>query len=105
MNKGVPLRIFLPALCVAIFVCAGGLMVFLSIPLGSDETSARRLKKLSELQEQDRIRLGSYAWVDRARGWVRIPIERAMVLEECKLRSIPPHSVDEAFAPVVETPP
>jgi hypothetical protein len=35
---------------------------------------------LSAIQAQDDVILNSYAWVDRAHGIVRIPIDRAMAL-------------------------
>jgi hypothetical protein len=40
----------------------------------------------SEFQDQQRQRLDSYGWVDRARGQVHIPVERAMqmMIQESK---------------------
>lgn len=37
-------------------------------------------QKLAELQAQDRTALSSYGWIDRPKGIVRIPIDRAMSL-------------------------
>lgn len=36
--------------------------------------------KLEELRTQEEATLGSYGWVDREKGTVRIPIDRAMEL-------------------------
>jgi hypothetical protein len=50
---------------------------------GSDyeqKRAATRQAKLQALREQDAAALTSYAWVDKAKGTVRIPIERAMKL-------------------------
>ncbi len=54
-------------------------------------------QKLQELQAQDRMTLSNYGWVDRPKGIVRIPIDRAMSLlvedrnseEQAKLPPIP----------------
>jgi hypothetical protein len=35
---------------------------------------------LQELQAQDRMTLSNYGWIDRTKGIVRIPIDRAMTL-------------------------
>jgi|GEM_PF-1978353 len=37
-------------------------------------------QKLQELQAQDRMTLSTYGWIDRPKGVVRIPIDRAMTL-------------------------
>lgn len=37
-------------------------------------------RELNELRRQEAERLGSYGWVDKAKGEVRIPIDRAMML-------------------------
>jgi hypothetical protein len=42
--------------------------------------AANRQTKLQALREQDTAALTSYAWVDKTKGTVRIPIERAMEL-------------------------
>jgi hypothetical protein len=36
--------------------------------------------ELARVQQAQREKLGSYAWVDRQKGTVRIPIDRAMAL-------------------------
>jgi len=47
--------------------------------------AANRLTKLQALREQDATALTSYAWVDKTKGTVRIPIERAMELSLTEL--------------------
>lgn len=42
--------------------------------------SVERLKNLAELQAADQATLTTYGWNDRAKGIVRIPIDRAMEL-------------------------
>jgi hypothetical protein len=37
-------------------------------------------QKLQELQAQDRMTLSNYGWIDRTKGIVRIPIDRAMTI-------------------------
>ncbi len=53
-------------------------------PSGSLEEEMRaevRLKNLAELRAANEEQLTTYGWVDKAKGVVRIPIERAMALE------------------------
>ena len=42
--------------------------------------SAERLKNLADLQAADQATLTIYGWNDRAKGVVRIPVDRAMEL-------------------------
>ncbi|MDD4933141.1 MAG: hypothetical protein PHO89_06715 [Methylacidiphilaceae bacterium] len=58
----------------------------------AEEDSARqalaeRVTRLEALRKADREALGSYRWIDRDKGVVAIPIERAMELEEERLKS------------------
>jgi hypothetical protein len=55
---------------------------------GSDyeqKRAANRMTKLQAQREQDTAALTSYAWIDKAKGTVRIPIERAMELSLTEL--------------------
>ena len=47
---------------------------------GEAERAAFRQKLLLGLRDEDRSKLESFAWVDRSRGSVQIPIELAMKL-------------------------
>ncbi len=48
-------------------------------PLGQDRVALRK-KALAELRAAEASELGSYGWVDEAKGVVRLPIEQAMRL-------------------------
>ncbi len=48
-------------------------------PLGEDRV-AQRKKALAELRAAEASELGSYGWVDQAKGVVRLPIAEAMQL-------------------------
>lgn len=43
-------------------------------------TSEGRTKHLSSLRASEAGQLGSYAWIDQAKGVVRLPVDRAMEL-------------------------
>lgn len=65
-----------------VFAVATKLLVGLT-PSGADEDAARiaeRLKAREELDTQNKQRLETYAWVDKAKGSVQIPIAQAMEL-------------------------
>jgi hypothetical protein len=73
------------------------------IPTGSNEEEVRaaeRIKNIQELRETDRKELEGYSWVDKDKGLVRIPIERAMDLEVAVLNQKKP---TKAYP--VQTPP
>lgn len=55
-----------------------------------DLRSTERAKNLSELQAADQAALTSYGWNDRAKGVVRIPIDRAMDLVIAELNARAP---------------
>jgi hypothetical protein len=48
-------------------------------PLGQDRVAVRK-KALAELRAVEASELGSYGWVDQAKGVVRLPIQDAMKL-------------------------
>jgi hypothetical protein len=50
---------------------------------------AERVTRLEALRKADREALGSYRWIDRDKGVIALPIERAMELEEERLKSKP----------------
>lgn len=49
-----------------------------------------RMKKLADLQAEDAKALNSYAWIDKNKGTVRLPIERAMELTLAELANKKP---------------
>jgi hypothetical protein len=52
----------------------------------------QRLKNLAELNSENERILTQYHWVDKAKGVVGIPIERAMSLVLTELQSVRPHA-------------
>ncbi|WP_018290937.1 hypothetical protein [Verrucomicrobium sp. 3C] len=48
---------------------------------------SERVTRLEALRRADREALGSYRWLDRGKGVVALPIERAMELAEERLKS------------------
>jgi hypothetical protein len=59
-----------------------------------------RGKKLKDLREEDAKALTTYAWIDKSKGTVRVPIERAMELTVADLTNKKP-----APAGAIATPP
>lgn len=54
--------------------------------------AALRAKNLSELQAENASKLDSYAWVDRAKGSVQIPVSAAMDLVLADLNASGPRA-------------
>lgn len=75
-----------------LFALAVKVLFFASAP-APDEDAARaaeRTKALEELHKENAQKLGSYAWFDKAKGQVQIPIAQAMELTMADLNSRPP---------------
>ncbi len=51
-----------------------------------------RLKNLNDLNTENQKTLTSYRWIDKGKGIVGIPIDRAMELEVADLAAIHPHA-------------
>jgi hypothetical protein len=58
-----------------------------------------RLKNLSDLNAENQKTLTSYRWIDKGKGIVGIPIERAMELEIADLASNRPHAAGPIALP------
>ena len=84
-------------------IVAGGMVLLLLFVLAvklltglapaPDEDAARaaeRAKAYADLQAENAKRLETYAWVDKAKGTVQIPIDRAMDLAIAELNSRQP---------------
>ena len=82
---------------------AGAIVLLLAFLLGAkvltglapapEEEAARaaeRAKALADLQNENAQKLGTYGWVDKAKGTVQIPIDRAMELAIAELNSKQP---------------
>ena len=66
--------------------------------------AADRMAKLKTLREQDNQALTGYAWVDKTKGTVRIPIERAMELAMADLARKKPAPAGPIATPAPEAP-
>jgi hypothetical protein len=60
------------------------------IPDEDAERAAERAKAYADLQAENAKKLEAYAWVDKAKGTVQIPIARAMELAIVELNSRQP---------------
>ena len=83
-----------------------GLVALLVIQRGhvqafDEARKEQRLKNLAELNTENEKILTQYHWVDKAKGVVGIPIDRAMNLVLTELQSIQPH----AAGPIATPPP
>jgi hypothetical protein len=66
---------------------------------------AERAKVYQELQAENAKKLQHYAWVDKAKGTVQIPIERAMELTIVELNSKKPAPAGPIATPAQSPPP
>ena len=69
---------------------------------GRDEV---RVKNLADLQAENQSKLLTYAWVDRAKGKVQIPIQEAMKLVLADIGSKKPTAAYPIAAPVAPVAP
>lgn len=77
-------------------------------PAAPDEDAARaaeRTKAREELEVQDKLRLETYGWVDKAKGTVQIPITQAMELTRVEINSRPPQAAGPIVPPPAEAAP
>ena len=58
-----------------------------------------RMKKLKDARDEDAKALAGYAWIDKNKGTVRLPIERAMELTVADLANKKPASAGPIAAP------
>jgi hypothetical protein len=63
-----------------------------------------RAEKLKTLREADAKELTTYGWIDKNKGVVRLPIERAMELTVAELRAKPPLPAYPIATPAVPAP-
>src|SRR3984957_7400138 len=81
-----------------------GFVIFLisegeSIPNVEDVHAQARLKNLADLNSENQKILTQYRWVDKSKGVVGIPIDRAMELVLVELQSNKPHSAGPVTPP------
>ena len=77
------------------------------MPRGSDyeETRAKkRMEKLKTLRDDAETALNTYAWVDKSKGVVRVPISRAMALTTADLAKQKPAPAGPITTPHAQSP-
>src|ERR1700740_1814704 len=70
-------------------------LVFLqkeAIPTSTEQTRSERLKNLAQLNADNQKALTTYHWVDKSKGIVGIPINRAMEVVLTELAANHPHA-------------
>jgi hypothetical protein len=70
-----------------------------SISVSEPGRSELRLKNLSDLNTENQKTLTSYRWIDKGKGIVGIPIDRAMELEIPDLAANHPHAAGPITLP------
>lgn len=97
--------VFITGLVMVLLFCGLGFFLVLqgqSIPNADEVTAQTRLKNLADLNSENQKILTQYHWVDKSKGVVGIPIDRAMDLVLAELESNKPHSAGPVTPP---TPP
>jgi hypothetical protein len=77
-------------------------------PRGSDYEQTRaqkRMERLKALREENQKELTTYAWVDKNKGVVRIPIDRAMELTVAELAQKKPAPAGPIATPATQPSP
>lgn len=83
-------------------------LVFLqkqAIPTSTSQTREERLKNLAQLDADNQKTLTSYHWVDKSKGIVGIPIDRAMELVLKDLAANHPHAAGPVSTPAANPTP
>jgi hypothetical protein len=97
--------VFITGLVMILLFC--GFAIFLvsqgqSIGNVEEVHAQNRLKNLADLNSENQKVLTQYHWVDKSKGVVGVPIDRAMDLVLVELQSIKPHAAGPVNPP---TPP
>ena len=64
------------------------------------QRAENRLKKLKDAREEDAKALTGYAWIDKNKGTVRLPVERAMELSVVELANKKPVPAGPIATPI-----
>jgi hypothetical protein len=75
-----------------------------SIPNVEEVKAQGRLKNLADLNSENQKALTQYRWVDKSKGVVGVPIDRAMDLVVAELQSNKPHPAGPVAPPGAPTP-
>jgi hypothetical protein len=102
-----PAPLVITGLVMVLLFC--GFAIFLvsqgqSIPNVDEVKAQTRLKNLADLNAENQKILMQYHWVDKSKGIVGIPIDRAMELVLVQLQSNQPHPAGPVTTPVAPTP-
>jgi hypothetical protein len=86
-----------------------GLAIFLvsqreKIPTVDEQIAEVRLKNLAELNAENQRSLTQYHWIDKNKGVVGIPIDRAMELVVAQLQANKPHAAGPISPPAPASP-
>jgi hypothetical protein len=76
-----------------------------AIPTSTEQTRADRLKNLAQLNADNQKTLTTYHWVDKSKGIVGIPINRAMELTLKDLAANHPHAAGPVNPPAASPTP
>ena len=76
-----------------------------AIPTSTEQTRAERLKNLAQLNADNQKTLTTYHWVDKSKGIVGIPINRAMELVLKDLAANHPHAAGPVNPPAASPTP
>ena len=89
-----------------LFVGLAGVLVLqrASIPTVDEQTAQVRLKNLADLNAENQRILTQYHWVDKSKGVVGIPINRAMDLVLAELQANKPHAAGPVNPPAAPPP-
>jgi hypothetical protein len=95
---------------VLLFFLFGAIAVAIVGPAPRGDTyekmrAENRLKKLKDARDQDEKALTSYAWVDKNKGTVHLPIERAMELTVADLANKKPAAAGPIATPAASAAP
>lgn len=69
------------------------------------QRAENRLKKLKDAREEDAKALTGYAWIDKNKGTVRLPVERAMELSVVELANKKPAPAGPVATPAAPAAP
>ena len=89
------------------FFATAAKLLFVAVPAGPDEDAARaaeRSKALADLHTENEQKLGTYAWADKAKGQVQIPIDKAVELTIVELNNRPPAPAGPIATPAPAAP-
>src|ERR1700730_2358509 len=102
-----PALMVIPGLVMVLLFC--GFVFFLvsqgqSIPKVEEVKAQGRLKNLADLNSENQKVLTQYRWVDKSKGVVGVPIDRAMELVVADFQLNKPHPSGPVALPAAPTP-